>query len=102
MRIAVMGDRDTARAIANQFGGLSHLKSQLSAKKILAIQNGLQFGFSGSKAANVVQIERVGDDRYILRFYRQSFQGCPCIDDRESDLSSLVAAFEQFTKLKIR
>jgi hypothetical protein len=102
MRIAVMGDRQIATTIANRFGGLTQLKSTVQAKKILAIENGLQFRFDGCKRANTVQIEQIANDRYIMRFYKQSFQGCPYVDDRECNFASIVAVFQDFTKLKIQ
>lgn len=63
-------DIQIARTIQQQIGNRAF--AMIGAHGFMALENGLEFGFKGSKRCNVLRIELQPDDTYTLTFCKRT------------------------------
>lgn len=62
--------QETAQAIIRQMGGLGRLRAMVNARDFVALGNGVQFAFSGSRKANKARITLSAGDFYTLELFK--------------------------------
>lgn len=93
-------NQEVAATIASQLGGTRRLKMFVNGRDFVAIEDGLQFKFSGARGMNVCRITLDPSDTYNVEFgylrglnykVKASHDGIYC--------DMLVELFENTTKL---
>lgn len=95
---------EVATTIINQMGGVGKLHSVVGAYNFVAIDQGVQFSFKGSKKTNKVVITLTPMDLYNVNFYKINMKDIDksLIPVAESDMiyaDMLIELFEKTTGL---
>ena len=86
-------NQEIAKIILDQIGGINKIAAMIGASNFVAIENGIQFKFKGSKIFNCIRIEVNGLDLYNVTFYKLGKYG---EIKREETIENL---FNQFLKM---
>lgn len=95
-------NQQIAETIIQQMGLTQGKIRAMVSGQCLAIQNGLQVNFKGSRKANKLQIILMADDTYTVRFFkynRRTFD-CPMVEEWEGMYWDMLKEnIERFTGL---
>jgi len=92
-----------AETILEQLGGYGRLKAMINGRNFVAIENGLQFKFSGSKKANTARIELTPRDTYHVHLYKITNRGLDVKEfaDAEMTWDAMKEYIETNTQLRL-
>lgn len=97
-------NQEIASIILQQMGTTPNRLYAMMKGQCLAIENGLQINFKGSRKANKVQIVLNADDTYTMTFFkfnRRTFD-CPVVAELEGMYFDMLRSyFEQTTGLYV-
>lgn len=94
--------QEVAQTIAQQLGGLGRLKAFLGASQFVALENGLQFKFKGSRKFNTCRVILDPSDTYTVEFGQYRPSKLDYVKKEEFDgiyCDQLVELFESTTGL---
>lgn len=66
---------ETANTILQQMGGMGRLVAMTGAHNFLALDNGVQFKFKGSRVANSCRVVLDPSDTYTVEFHKITKRG---------------------------
>ena len=96
-------NKEIAATIIAQMGGARNLQLMLSAFNFVAIENGVEFRFKGSRKANHVRIVLTPMDEYDMTINQiRAFELKECKSFKGIYCDQLQECFEEFTGLYCR